>query len=276
MNRPLAIHQITVMDASPAELVAIAAAVGCQQVCVFTHIPAAAMPDGRKSSPFPLITRADAEEVKAALAKHGVGIGNIEFFPITPDLSVEIYREGLALGAELGAQRAVTHIHDTDDQRAIANLQALADMAAEYGLVLGIEFMGLTPACNSVERAAWFREQAGRPNIGIAVDALHLARTGGTPADVRAIPAEYICYAQICDGHGLFRSSDYLPEALDRALPGDGDFPLLELIEALPLAAALDVEVPCAQRAEGISGLDHAREAVARTRALIQKANVTR
>lgn len=278
VERELALHQITAMESSPAELVSIAAAVGCQRVCVFTHVPGTALPDGSAAgAAFPLITRANLAEMKVAMGRTGVGVGNIEFFPIAADVPAETYREAFALGQELGALRAVVHIHDPDDASAVARLREVADLAAEYGLSLGLEFMGLTPPCNSVQRAVWFVEAAGRPNIGIAVDALHLARTGGTPADLVGIPAHFFGYAQICDGHGLHRSADYLPEALDREMPGDGDFPLLEMIEALPFATALDVEVPSPSRAaRGICAMDRVREAVARSRALIEQAKVTR
>ena len=42
------------------------------------------------------------------------------------------YREALALGAGLGARRAVAHIHDPDQSRAVDRLGQLADLAAEY------------------------------------------------------------------------------------------------------------------------------------------------
>lgn len=278
MQRELALHQITAMEASPAELVRIAGATGCRRVCIFTHVPEAALPDGSAAAAaFPLVTRDTLDAVKTAMQETGVGIGNIEFFPIAPDVVAEAYREGFALGSELGACRAVVHIHDPDDASAVRRLQEVADLAAEYGLVLGLEFMGLTPPCNSVQRAAWFVEAAGRPNVGIAVDALHLVRTGGTPADLLAIPARFFAYAQICDGHGLHQSADYLPEALDREMPADGDFPLREIIEALPSATALDVEVPSARLArQGIPATERAREAVSRARAIVAQARVTR
>ncbi|MEO0033348.1 MAG: hypothetical protein RIS94_3106 [Pseudomonadota bacterium] len=266
MERELALHQITAMEASPAELVRIAAATGCTRVCVFTHVPG-------NAAAFPLITRETLPDMLAAMAETGVGVANIEFFPIAPDVPAETYREGFALGQALGARLAVVHIHHPDDAGAVARLREVADLAAEHGLQLGLEFMGLTPACASVQRAVWFVEAAARPNIGIAVDALHLARTGGTPDDLRAIPAHLFAYAQICDGHGLHRSSDYLREALDRQLPGDGDFPLQAMIEAMPPTVALDVEVPSPTRAkQGIPALDRVREAVTRTRAIIARA----
>ncbi|MFA7588694.1 MAG: hypothetical protein WCY11_21320, partial [Novosphingobium sp.] len=75
---------------------------------------------------------------------------------------------------------------------------------------------------------------------------------------------------------GLHVSDDYLPEALDRELPGDGDFPLLDLLRALPSSTALDVEVPSVKRAaQGISGSERAREAVARVRDLLSRAGAT-
>ena len=137
--------------------------------------------------------------------------------------------------------------------------------------------MGLSAGCNSLARAAYFIDAVGRPNAGIAVDALHLVRTGGTPGDVAALAPRYFAYAQVCDGSGLALSSDYLPEALDRLIPGEGDFPLVPLIEALPLATALDVEVPSPRRAAaGIPALERARQAVAATRRLLDRATVTR
>ena len=54
--RSLGLHQITAMEASPAELVSIAADVGCQQVCVFTYVPAVALPDQSGAAAFPIVT----------------------------------------------------------------------------------------------------------------------------------------------------------------------------------------------------------------------------
>jgi sugar phosphate isomerase/epimerase len=122
----------------------------------------------------------------------------------------------------------------------------------------------------SVERAAWFVDQVGRPNVGIGVDALHLIRSGGTPADVARLDGRYLSNAQICDGHGLHRASDYMTEARNRELPGAGDFPLRTLLSALPATIPLELEVPSQKRREaGISAIDHVREAMSRLHALV-------
>ncbi|MBV1689505.1 sugar phosphate isomerase/epimerase [Novosphingobium sp. G106] len=266
----LGLHQVTANELDPIDLIELAASVGCEEVCLFTHIPAAALPDDAGQILFPLVTPEKVVSTKSALDCHGIAVGNAEFFPIAADVDVEIYRSGFEVAAAIGARSAVTHVHDPDDARAVAGLGRLCDLAAEYDLRLGLEFMGITPACASIERAAWFVQQVGRANIGIGVDALHLVRTGGTPADVLKVPASLFAYAQICDGAGLHVTQDYFSEAFERMLPGDGDFPLADLVAALPVGIAVDVEVPSAQRiAANGSPLDFAREAVGRSRELL-------
>ena len=271
--RTAALHHLTVRTVAPAQLPAIAAAAGFREVCLFTHVPAVTLTgSGGASAPFPLVTAQNAPAVAAALREHGVGVINCEYFPVSATVPVGNYRDALALGAQLGARRAVTHIHDTDSSRAVDRLGQLADLAAEYGLGLGLEFMGLSPACNSIARAAWYARQVGRANLGIAIDALHLIRTGGSPDDVRALPGELIAYAQLCDGASLRPARDYRGEALDRLMPGGGIFPLVEIVRALPLTTDLDIEVPCAAESDALAPLDRACTAQDAARRLFMQA----
>lgn len=267
----LGLHQITANELAPIELVKLAAQLGCEEVVLFTHIPAAALPGDEAPTIFPVVDRGQVKDLREALDAHGVTVGNVEFFPVTAGLDPEIYREGFELAAAIGARRAVTHIHDDHGERAVQSLGRLGELAAQHGLRLGLEFMGLTPACASIERAAWFVAQVGPANVGIGVDALHLVRTGGSCADVARIAPELFTYAQICDATGLHVTGDYLHEALERSLPGDGDFPLEAFVAALPEGIAIDVEVPSANRiAAGIPASGFAREAVARSRKLLE------
>jgi sugar phosphate isomerase/epimerase len=268
MLRPLALHQITAMALDPAGLVALAAQTGCDGVCVFTHVPESAAGAG-----FPAVTPTNKAAMLSAMVSHNVAVTNVEFFPITKDVVVGDFAAGLALGAELGATRAVCHIHDTDAARAVDRMGQLADLAASKGLGLGLEFMPMTPGCPDIHRAAWFIDQIARANLGVAVDMLHLVRSGGTAADVAAMDARYFAYAQICDGKGLHADDNYLPEALSREQPGVGDFPMVEILEALPFACALDVEVP---NSRNVIASEWAAEAVTRSRALIARATFTR
>ena len=274
MNRIPALHQLTLMETSPAELISIAATAGYRQICLFTHIPPVTLTGGGGRSPFPVVTEADKGEMLARLRDTGVAVTKVEFFLIRAETPIESYRAGLSLGAELGARRAVVHIHDMDEARALDRLVQLADLAQEYGLGIGLEFMGLSPACNSLARANWFLERARHPNLGLAIDALHLVRTGGTARDIRAIAPHRIVYAQLCDGKDLRISADYREEALDRLLPGTGVFPLVDIIRALPPAVDLDIEAPRPGLSHsGISASARASKALSLARALIAKAD---
>lgn len=268
-EQPLALHHLTMREVTFNELIETAAELDCPEICVFTHAPRIPVP-GAAFTLYPLVERSNLEQVKASLSSNGVRVSNIEFFPVTEGLDLSEYEASFAIGAEIGAQRAVTHIHDTEPSRALDTLGRLCDLAAGFELKLGLEFMGLTPACNSIGAARWFVEQVARDNIGIALDALHLVRTGGTAAQVLATLAQLFCYAQICDGFGQDIKADYRPEGQDRLPPGDGNWPLQEIFMALPLNVPIDVEVPSTTlAARGVLPRARAYEAVTKARELL-------
>jgi sugar phosphate isomerase/epimerase len=260
MTRPLGLHQITALEVSAPELVAIAHDVGCEHVTVFTHVPS---PD----LPFPAVTTSLVPELLARLDATGVVIGNIEIFPLTEEVDIEAYRPAVEVGARLGCRRLVTVVYDPDEARATESLVRLSELASEYGLGVGLEFMSLIPGCTTIEAAVGFIHRAGRSNIGLAVDPLHLVRSGGTPADVAAQPAELVAYAQLCDGLDTAATADYMGEVFDRTVPGEGVFPLAAFVEALPAATPIDVEVPSLSAAPP---LERARRAVAGARAVLE------
>lgn len=270
--RSLALHQITVRDVAPASLPGLAARHGFDQVCLFTHVPRVTLTGGG-AAVFPTVDASNHKAVKQALHDSGLSVTQFEYFPIRADTPVEAYRAGMALGADLGGKRAVTHIHDSDESRAVDKLGQLADMANEYGVGLALEFMPLSPACATLSGALAFVEQVARDNVGIGIDALHLIRSGGSVEEISAAPAHRLLYAQICDGASLHTSNTYMDEALDRMMPGTGDFPLVAFLRALPPTVDLDVEVPWpADRQAATAPDERAAQAYARTMALIEMA----
>ncbi|MFA7585965.1 MAG: TIM barrel protein [Novosphingobium sp.] len=258
----LALHQVSVMDVSPLTLVDLAADVGCDGICVFTHTPMLPSEDGKIDLGFPLVTREMVPALKQRLNERNVSIGNVEFFPVTEDFNLDDYRAGLQIGQDIGAARLVTHIHDPQFDRAAGNLHALGAAAAEYGLLACLEFTPLFPACPSIGEAVRIINASGSDNVRIGVDALHLERSGGTVADVAAVDPALIGYCQICDGP-RGRGEGYFDEALDRLVAGTGEFPLRELARVLPAHTAYDVETPLAALADrGVSATERVKLAV--------------
>lgn len=270
--RDLALHQMTALESSPLELVQIAAEVGCAEICVFVRSPLIPADDGGMKPLFPTVTPAIQEAMKASLLANKIAIMNVEYFSIEQGMILEEYRAPLALAADLGAKRAVAHVHEVDQERAVAGLRGLCEMAAEYGLFVGLEFMGLSPGCNSLGKARELVEAANRSNLQIAIDALHLVRTGGSIDEVARLDPELIAYVQLCDGKDLRRSEDYLPEAFNRLSPGEGIYPLRDLLRILPTNIPIDIEVPSEDlRREGRSPIERARRAVSASRQLLRE-----
>jgi len=262
----LALHQISYMKDAPFGLIEMAAKAGLSHICLFTHSP-----DHQNGEPmFPIIKRADEKRFRAQLQIYHVQITNIEYFPIMPGEDVERYRAALALGARLGAKRAVTHIHDDSPRRARAQLLKLTEIAAEMGLETGLEFTGFAAGCNTLHQAVEIKKALGHPMLKIAVDALHFFRTGGQISDLYDIGSDDIGYAQICDGKHLNITSDYLDEAMNRMSPGTGRFPLTSFLRTLPADIDMDIEVPCFNAAPPYDAESWATKIVAATRAVLQ------
>ncbi|MCK9563669.1 MAG: sugar phosphate isomerase/epimerase [Bacteroidales bacterium] len=270
MKRPLGLHQLSAMDVSPVDLVDIAAHAGYRTVSLFTNAPV--VPLGEQSSKFvfPTVTPDNKHEVMGRLATHGIDVLNAEFFLMRPDVGLASYRPGLALAQELGARNAVTHVFEPDANRAVDILGAFCEIAAAEELNVSLEFCPMTPGCKSIQQATWFVDQVGRSNLGFGICPLHLIRSGGTADDIANIDARYIFYGQLNDGHGLHQSSAYFDEVHDRQLPGSGDFPLQDILNALPADLPLEMKTPSdSRRAEGVSARDFTEDGYRRSRRLI-------
>jgi sugar phosphate isomerase/epimerase len=268
--RPLGLHQINALELSPLELVPVAHEVGCQAVTLFVHVP---LPD----LPFPQVTPAMVPELLDALAATGVTVANASFFPLTTDFDIESCRPGVELGARLGARCLSSHVRDPVAERAAESLAALGDLAAEYDMKVGVEFIALSPECPTLEAGAELVRAAGKANVGVCLDCLHLVRGGGTPEDIAAVPAELFSYAQLCDGVDAEARPEYMAEVMDRLAPGDGAFPIAAMLDALPAATPVEIEAPSLSRQQqGVPAVERARRAAQGARALLERAQPTR
>ncbi len=259
----LSLHHLTVLDATPLELIEIAGTLRCDHVCLFTHVPE----EGRQM--FPSVGRADIPVVREALDRAGVSLCNIEFFPIDGKPDYSAFEEALAVGQALGATKATVHVHGLDDDEAVRWLRDFCDRAAPFGIVPGLEPNAFS-AVRSVAHATALIRRVERDNLAMVCDALHLVRSDGSVADV-ADASTLIGYFQICDGPLEIADGDRWHEAIfERGIPGTGAFPLREALPLLQPGTVIDVEVPQkAARKAGVTGLERARRAVDATRSIL-------
>ncbi|WP_330252795.1 TIM barrel protein [Nocardia sp. NBC_00565] len=114
-----------------------------------------------------------------------------------------------------------------------------------------------------------------QPNLKILLDTLHLARAGEGPDDIRKIDQQLIGYCQLSDGP---RESDslsaYMDEAMyERAIPGQGELPLEEVLSLLSRDVTISAEVPLRSLAQaGIAPAERARWILDGSRRLLARA----
>ena len=113
---------------------------------------------------------------------------------------------------------------------------------------LCLEFSRITPI-GTLQQAVEMVRKTAAPNARVLVDALHLSRSGGTPADVAHVDPALFEYAQLCDAPAHVPEDDQRlrQEPSDRLLPGQGGLPLVDLVRALPPELPLAIEAPIKQ-----------------------------
>jgi hypothetical protein len=120
---------------------------------------------------------------------------DIEFETIDRGFSASRLTSMLESANELGAQRLSVCGEDPDRSRFISTFAELCDLAATFGMGVDLECMAWRQV-SSFPEAALLVKEAGRPNCGALIDALHLSRTGSSPADIRDVPPNLIRSAQ--------------------------------------------------------------------------------
>ena len=190
---PLGIAHFTVIDMPPPELVELAARIGYACIGLRLH---PAFP----GAPFYEIPSGSAamRQMKQRLGDTGIVVYDIEFVTVGAGFVAADLTVMLASAAELGAKCLSVCGDDPDPGRQVASFAALCELAAGFGMGVDLECMAWRQVA-SLPAAIRVVEAAGRPNGGALVDAIHLSRTGGAPADLTDVPPQYIRSAQLCD-----------------------------------------------------------------------------
>jgi len=195
----------------------------------------------------PVVGRpATVRAIRAAAAHTGVRVFDGEVITLTPDTNVADLLPLLSTLAELDCPLMQITSEDPEWHRAVDNFARLCEQARRFGVRMAFEFMRWR-SVKTFEDALALVEQAGQPNGGIVLDALHLSRSGGSPAAVAAAPRERLLYVQLCDAADPVPQTGpaLIAEARGaRRYPGEGSLWLDALLDVLPPGIPISLEVP--------------------------------
>jgi len=245
-----------VLGASPAENIAAAAAAGFGAVGLRVCAR-------RPTEPFatPLLgDPAAARSLRQQARDAGIVLSNVSGYQFYPDVTWDHVAPVIETTDALGAATVVVNGFDPDASRFDTLFTRYCAAAADAGINVALEFLPYS-AIRTLDAAVRVIERTGAPNAGILLDALHLERSGGSPADITRMAPGHIAFAQLCDANRLTgprSDAELLIEARTARLPaGEGELPLFEFLDALPEGTEIEYEVARADLQQG-SALDKA------------------
>jgi sugar phosphate isomerase/epimerase len=264
-ERIFSLAPLTVTGLAPPAIVAAASEAG------YAHAGLRLHPASPGEAQWPLIGDTPMRrETLARLRDTGVKVFDFDIIRLNAGVDPGRFVPVLETAAELGARFGLVAI-DSDDEAAMADAFAqLCELGAPLGLAFGIEYMPWTGA-RTIADARRIVEQAG--SGGILIDAIHVDRSGGTPAEIAATPAGLISYFQICDLPAE-RPSDaatMIYQARNARLPpGEGGIDVAGMVRALPPGLPISIEVPTAAMAATMTPAAFAQLMLDKTRAFLR------
>lgn len=246
----LSLPHLTMLDATPPQVIDAAAHAGFQSVSLRL------VPTMKNEAPHPMSGRSPMKrEVLAALKATGVTVYDIEAIWLRPDSDPRRYEREFETAAELGARCVQVISDDPDHARVAGTLARFCEWGRPLGLGMTLEFMRISQL-QSLQAACRVLEAAGQSNAYLTLDALHCYRCDTQPEELARLEPRVIGLVQLCDA---MRRSPEDHEAMvhearfDRRIPGEGELPLHAWLRALPADKVLAIEAPVHPSRAGLS-----------------------
>jgi sugar phosphate isomerase/epimerase len=263
----LSLSPLTVLPCSPLDLIEAAHAAGYDAVGLRLQ----------PALPTDVDVMADASLRRAIarrLSSTGLRVLDVDVVRVGSQTDVQALEPLLQYAGDLGAENLVftslapEEYRISEERDTARRIAELCESAGRYGvrpIVEFIPFRGIASFSDAVRVA----ELVNHPNFAICIDALHLHRSGGSPAELIGADPRLLASVQLCDAplappDDIARESRY-----DRLYPGEGMLPLRELLHAVPADLPVTVEVPNAGHASQRSPSERAHKGAACARRLI-------
>ena len=214
-------------------------------------------------------TRATTRAVRAHLRDAQLALLDVEVAWIMPGAPDPWLSELVDIAAELGAANLLCVSSDPDPEATGAKLQALVDRAAGTGVRVNLEF-GLFTQVKSIAAAARIVARIDGEAKGLLCDTLHWSRSGGTAEAIRALPRDWLGYAQLCDAPAEGPDPADMQAIIDDAINrrqalGEGGLELAAMVDVLPAGLPVAIEERSATLRARFPDLNARAREVART-----------
>lgn len=117
-----------------------------------------------------------------------------------------------------------------DIERVQASLVQAATQAGEHGIRLALEFQSSATFGSNLQTAAALVREVGSPHLGLCFDVFHYYAGPSKAEDLAYLTRDNLFHVQLCDLAAIPR--EFAADA-DRILPGDGDFQLRPVLDAV-------------------------------------------
>lgn len=236
--RTYSLDNLTMVGVELPELVDIAAAAGYDAVAPWSM----AMSD--KGTMTTLPDSAKIREMAARLRETGIRLAAGDGFALLPGHDIEAYKTSAEVMAELGASNIVVLPFDDDEARSFDGFCKLSEHAGKLGMGVALEFLP-TSQVKTLDDAVAYVSRTGMSHVGLQVDFFHVMNGAGSVAGLASIDPALIRCAQVSDGKLGLSSEQYAHAMMaDRSVPGEGEFPLNELLAILPADINVGIEIP--------------------------------
>ncbi|MTD17239.1 TIM barrel protein [Nakamurella sp. YIM 132087] len=136
------------------------------------------------------------------------------------------------LAAAVGAPVCVTVIDVPPSADVAARLRASADVLAEYGVRMALEFLPYGPL-SALEDTVDLCGQVGWSNCGVLLDSWHFFNSGSPWQVLSEMDGEQIAFVQINDAPPPITDDQRFESRFRRVVPGAGRFDLRRFLESL-------------------------------------------
>jgi sugar phosphate isomerase/epimerase len=263
-TRKFSLAHLTILEATPPELIRIAARTGYDFVGL--RIIPLGLPGETAYTPHTDVVL--RRNIKAAIDDTGLQVLDVELARIIEDPGPDSYLPALETAAELGARHVLSSIWMSDRQRVIDHFARLCELAAPLGLTVNLEFVSSTE-WNSLEGALDVVRSCGRKKVGIMIDTLHFHRGGTALEQLDRVPAAWAHFVHVCDDRPDVPAT--IEEARrtmreERLYPGEGVVDIAGIVGRLPESAVCAIELPHRHRLRELGPEQFARTCLERTK----------